>query len=67
MGVKNTYTIVCEAIRVSGIVQGVGFRPTVWRIANACGLEAVVVVDVVSVQLIADEDTDFLPPIEILI
>ncbi|MEA3302970.1 MAG: carbamoyltransferase HypF [Pseudomonadota bacterium] len=27
-----------ERIRVTGIVQGVGFRPTVWRLANASGL-----------------------------
>ncbi|MBL3618768.1 MAG: carbamoyltransferase HypF [gamma proteobacterium endosymbiont of Lamellibrachia anaximandri] len=27
-----------EKIRVRGLVQGVGFRPTVWRIANECGL-----------------------------
>ena len=25
-----------ESIRVTGIVQGVGFRPTVWRLANEC-------------------------------
>ncbi len=30
--------IYCERIRVRGIVQGVGFRPTVWRIANALGV-----------------------------
>jgi len=27
-----------EQIRVNGIVQGVGFRPTVWTIAHDCGL-----------------------------
>ncbi|MEE9357978.1 MAG: acylphosphatase, partial [Sedimenticolaceae bacterium] len=27
-----------ENIRVTGIVQGVGFRPTVWRLANECGI-----------------------------
>ncbi|MCZ6805067.1 MAG: carbamoyltransferase HypF, partial [Proteobacteria bacterium] len=45
IGIENTYTIVGEAIRVRGIVQGVGFRPTVWRIANACGLAGEVVND----------------------
>jgi hydrogenase maturation protein HypF len=32
------FPIRCERIRVRGIVQGVGFRPTVWRIANALGV-----------------------------
>jgi len=27
-----------ERIRVRGTVQGVGFRPTVWRIAHALGV-----------------------------
>ena len=29
---------VSQQIRVRGLVQGVGFRPTVWRLARACGL-----------------------------
>jgi len=27
-----------QQIRVTGLVQGVGFRPGVWRLANECGL-----------------------------
>lgn len=30
--------MVGERIRVTGIVQGVGFRPTVWRLARDCGI-----------------------------
>ncbi len=27
-----------EIVRITGTVQGVGFRPTVWRLAGACGI-----------------------------
>lgn len=30
--------IICQHIRVSGVVQGVGFRPFVWRLARELGL-----------------------------
>ena len=31
--------VLTEKIRVRGTVQGVGFRPTVYRLAKACGIE----------------------------
>lgn len=34
-----------EQIRVRGLVQGVGFRPTVWRLARDCGLTGEVLND----------------------
>jgi hydrogenase maturation protein HypF len=33
-----TENMVCQNIRVSGVVQGVGYRPFVWRLARELGL-----------------------------
>ncbi|HEY9660980.1 MAG TPA: Sua5/YciO/YrdC/YwlC family protein, partial [Allocoleopsis sp.] len=35
---SHSSPVTAEAIRVTGIVQGVGFRPTVYRLAQGCGL-----------------------------
>lgn len=37
--------LAAREIRVRGLVQGVGFRPTVWRLAEACGLRGEVLND----------------------
>lgn len=49
-------------IRVEGTVQGVGFRPTVWRIAQALGLRGSVRNDGagVLIELFSDDPADFL-------
>jgi hydrogenase maturation protein HypF len=39
---QTATSIIGEAIRVTGIVQGVGFRPTTWRLANASKLKGYV-------------------------
>lgn len=45
--------LVAERIRVRGTVQGVGFRPTVWRIAREIGLAGSVINDAEGVLIVA--------------
>ena len=45
-------------IRVRGLVQGVGFRPTVWHLANECGLVGEVWNDAQGVLIHAWGDAD---------
>ena len=44
---------VAEQIRVRGTVQGVGFRPTVWRIATELGIAGEVLNDAQGVLITA--------------
>ena len=44
---------VAERMRVRGTVQGVGFRPTVWRIASELGVVGSVVNDAQGVLIVA--------------
>ncbi len=45
--------LVCEQIRVRGTVQGVGFRPTAWRIASELGVAGSVINDAQGVLIVA--------------
>ncbi len=41
----NMAHMLAESIRITGIVQGVGFRPTVWRLAQQAGITGKVLND----------------------
>ncbi|MDQ6737608.1 MAG: carbamoyltransferase HypF [Gemmatimonadota bacterium] len=49
-----------ELIRVTGIVQGVGFRPFVFRVANSHGITGWVLNDVAGVRIHAEGNADSL-------
>ena len=52
--------LVAEQLRVRGTVQGVGFRPAVWRLANELGLSGTVVNDAHGVSIVAVAAADVL-------
>lgn len=43
--------VVCQRVRINGVVQGVGFRPLVWRLAKELGLTGWVRNDAQGVEL----------------
>ena len=47
-----------ESIRVRGLVQGVGFRPTVWRLARECALQGDVLNDGAGVLIRVSGESD---------
>jgi hydrogenase maturation protein HypF len=51
--VRHDPLLVAEQLRVRGTVQGVGFRPTVWRIANELGIAGMVLNDAEGVLIVA--------------
>lgn len=50
---QQSERITAERIIVSGMVQGVGFRPTVWRLANEFGIRGSVLNNGAGVEIIA--------------
>ncbi|MDJ0882234.1 MAG: carbamoyltransferase HypF [Gammaproteobacteria bacterium] len=51
-------TRICEKISIQGLVQGVGFRPTVWQLAHEFNLTGEVFNDGQGVQIIAQAKPD---------
>jgi len=59
MGINNHPSLINqEEIRVRGTVQGVGFRPTVYRLAKACNLVGEVCNDGQGVLIYVSGTTD---------
>ena len=56
--------LVAERVRVRGTVQGVGFRPTVWRIASELGIKGSVINDAQGVLILAVAPADRLDALE---
>jgi len=54
---KQAQSIRCEAIRINGLVQGVGFRPFVWRLARQWQLSGEVLNDGQGVHILAQGDS----------
>jgi len=50
--------VIAECIRVTGVVQGVGFRPFVWRLANELGVSGWVRNDAAGVEIHAEGEPD---------
>ena len=49
---------IAQRIRVRGLVQGVGFRPSVWRLARKCGLQGEVWNDSQGVEILIVGEAD---------
>ena len=60
MSAAMTCALVAEHMRVRGTVQGVGFRPTVWRIASELGVAGWVLNDAQGVLIVAVAAEDLL-------
>lgn len=55
---RRNWSVQAQHIRVSGLVQGVGFRPFVWRLAQELGLSGWVRNDARGVELLAQGPAD---------